>query len=202
MTTKEKIVKAAVTEFSKGGYPGARVENIALNAGVNKAMIFYYFGSKEKLYRLIIKKIIGELFEAIMARGGLENEPEPEIFFDKFTENYIRFFSKNLEYMKIVGTDLIANPINLKGALKSFFDSDTDGIPINIRNLFNKWYQQGIITEPEPMHLFLNIISLCIFPLIARVFPEVIFDVDLDNEAFVKERIRSVKNIIKRGILK
>ncbi len=202
MTTKEKIINAAVTEFSKGGYPGARVENIAANAGVNKAMIFYYFGSKEELYKLIIKKIVGDLFKKLKESGGLEPEPDPETFIEVFTENYIRFFSGNREYMKIVGIDLIQNPVNLKGALKNVFDSDIKEIPANIQNSFRKWYKQGVITEPDPMHLFLNVISLCIFPLIARAFPEVIFDVDLENEQFIEERIRSVKNILKRGILK
>ncbi len=202
MTTKEKIINAAVSEFSKGGYPGARVENIASNAGVNKAMIFYYFGSKEELYKKIIKKIISELFEVIKNSGGLIPDIKPEIFIENFTENYIRFFSGNREYMKIIGTDLIQNPINFKGALKNVFESDIKGIPLNIQNTFREWYKQGKITEPEPMHLFLNIMSLCIFPLIAKAFPEVIFDVDLENEKFIEERIRSVKNILKRGILK
>ncbi|MEN8223686.1 MAG: hypothetical protein ABFR36_10600, partial [Acidobacteriota bacterium] len=161
-----------------------------------------YFGSKEELYKVIIKKIIGELFLTLTNNGAFKLTPEPETFFDTFTENYIRFFSKNRKYMKIVGTDLIQNPVNLKGALKNFFDSDSQDIPKNLQSIFREWYKKGIITEPDPMHLFLNIISLCIFPLIARAFPEVIFDVDLENEKFIEERIRSVKNILKRGILK
>ena len=200
MTTKEKIIDAAVTEFSKGGYPGARVENIATNAGINKAMIFYYFGSKEGLYKLIINKIVRDLFNNLKESGGLK--PKPEAFIEGFTENYIRFFSRNREYMKIIGTDLIQNPVDLKEALKNVFNSDIKEIPANIQNSFREWHKQGLITEPDPMHLFLNIISLCIFPLIARAFPEVIFDVDLENEKFIEERIRSVKNILKRGILK
>jgi len=202
MSSREKIVNAAVIEFSKGGYPGARVESIADRAGLNKAMIFYYFGSKEELYKVIIKKIIGELFQNVMAGWIPEQSPEPGKFFDTFTENYIRFFSGNRNYMKIVGTDLIQNPVSLKGALKNYFESDSIGVPANLQHLFRTWYKAGKITEPEPMHLFLNIISICIFPLIARVFPEVIFDIDLDNDQFINERIRSVQNIIKNGIIK
>ena len=202
MTTKEKIVEAAVIEFSKGGYPGGRVESIAIKAGVNKAMIFYYFGSKEELYKVIINKIAGELFNLIKNISNLNQDPNPEKFFETLAENYILFFSKNRLYMKIIGTDLIQNPVNLKGALMNFFDSEKKGIPLNILNTLKEWYKQGKVTEPDPMHLFLNIISLCIFPLIARTFPEVLFDVDLNNEKFIEERIRSVKNILKRGILK
>ena len=127
--TREKIIAAAVKEFSKGGYPGARVENIAVNAGINKAMIFYYFGSKEELYKLIIKKIIGELFEKLSEKGGLDPDPDPELFIETFTESYIRFFSENREYMKILGTDLIQNPVNLKVALKNIFESNIKNVP-------------------------------------------------------------------------
>lgn len=202
MTTKEKIINASVKEFSVGGYPGARVENIASSAGVNKAMIFYYFGSKEGLYKIVIKKIVDELFEVIIKSGGLSANLKPEKFFENFPENYIRFFSDNREYLKVIGTELIQNPENLKRALRGFFNSETTLVPRNLRNVFEEWHKIGLITEPEPVHLFLNIISLCIFPIIARAIPETLFDLDLDNEQFIRERIVSVKNLLKRGILK
>jgi len=202
MTTKERIVDAAVHEFSKGGYPGARVDNIALKAGVNKAMIFYYFGSKEDLYKIVIKKIVGELFEVIIKSGGLSTDLKPEIFVENFPENYIRFFSDNHEYLKVISTELIQNPENLKRALKGFLNSENSLVPMNLRNVFEEWYKNGLITDPEPVHIFLNIISLCIFPIIAKAIPETIFDIDLDNEQFITERIVSVKNLLKRGILK
>ena len=202
MTSKEKIIEAAVHEFSKGGYPGARVDNIAVKAGVNKAMIFYYFGSKEELYKIVIKKIVGELFEVIKESGGLSTNLNPEVFFETFPENYIRFFSDNREYLKIIGTELIQNPENLKRALQGFFNSETMLLPKNLRKLFEEWYEDGLITEPEPVHLFLNIISICIFPIIARAIPETIFNLDLENEKFIRERIVSVKNLLKRGVLK
>ncbi len=202
MATKEKIIEAAILEFSKGGFAGARVENIATSAGVNKAMIFYYFGSKENLYKIIIKNIVGELFKVIIDSGGFNKDLKPEMFLEIFPEIYIRFFSRNRNYLKIIGVDLIQDQGNLKGALREFFDSRSKELPRNLQETFTEWSHMGLITEPDPIHLFLNIISLCIFPLIAKVFPETIFDLDLENEKFIKERIASVKNLLKRGVLK
>jgi TetR/AcrR family transcriptional regulator len=50
MTTREKILASARKEFSEKGLNGARVDRIAGASGVNKAMIYYHFGSKEALY--------------------------------------------------------------------------------------------------------------------------------------------------------
>ena len=102
MTSKEKIINAAIKEFSIGGYSGARVENIASAAGVNKAMIFYYFDSKEKLHKMIIKIILSELFNSISKNRDFTENLKPEIFFDIFPETYIRFFFEHKDYLKII----------------------------------------------------------------------------------------------------
>lgn len=55
------ILSAARTEFAVGGYSGARIERVARRAGVNKQLIFYYFGSKAGLYRAALAAAAGEL---------------------------------------------------------------------------------------------------------------------------------------------
>jgi TetR/AcrR family transcriptional regulator len=54
-STDEKIIKGALAEFAEHGYEGARVDRIAERAGVNKAMIYYHYKGKEKLYEKIIR---------------------------------------------------------------------------------------------------------------------------------------------------
>lgn len=188
--------------FPAGGFPGGRVENIAVNAGVNKAMIFYYFGSKERLYHAVIRKIIGELVGFIGIDDVLEDSNGPEKFLDAFSETYTRFFSRNRRYLRVIGIDMIQNPLNLKGAVSELINSGSFGFPQKMREKLREWDEEGRISESDPVHFFLNIISVCIFPLIARVFPESIFGLDLDNEKFVEDRIKSVKNLLKRGMLK
>jgi TetR/AcrR family transcriptional regulator len=55
LDASQRILKAALKEFSTYGLSGARMERIAEVAKVNKAMIFYYFSSKEKLYEVVIR---------------------------------------------------------------------------------------------------------------------------------------------------
>ncbi len=63
--TKARILRAAVAEFARLGYSGARVDRIAAAAGANKRMIYVYFGNKDKLFDAVIDAAIGELHEAV-----------------------------------------------------------------------------------------------------------------------------------------
>ncbi len=61
--TRDRILDAAERAFADGGFAGARVDAIAAEAGVNKAMLYYYFASKEGLYRAVLERV----FDAIQA---------------------------------------------------------------------------------------------------------------------------------------
>jgi TetR/AcrR family transcriptional regulator len=66
--TREQILKAAIAEFAAKGLNGARCRDIARHAGVNKRMLFYCFGSKEALYREILRRKFSQratVFESI-----------------------------------------------------------------------------------------------------------------------------------------
>jgi len=69
--SQNKILSAALAEFADRGFDGARVDRIAAVAGVNKAMLYYHFGSKQDLYRAVLHDMLGRLgdtLEAIAAR--------------------------------------------------------------------------------------------------------------------------------------
>ena len=61
--TREKIIKVAFQVFVEKGYDGARMQEIAEKAGVNKAMIYYYFNSKELLFEKIITETLDSFFQ-------------------------------------------------------------------------------------------------------------------------------------------
>ena len=65
--TRARILDAALTEFSTHGLAGARTERIAAAAGVNKALLYYYFASKEKLYQAAFEMIAGKVRDSSMA---------------------------------------------------------------------------------------------------------------------------------------
>ena len=58
--TRERILDAALAEFSAAGFSGARIQSIAQRAGVNARMLYHYFGEKEDLFRAILRRRLSE----------------------------------------------------------------------------------------------------------------------------------------------
>jgi TetR/AcrR family transcriptional regulator len=65
--TRGRILDAALSEFAANGLAGARTEHIAVAAGVNKALLYYYFESKEKLYSAALEMVAGRVRDRSMA---------------------------------------------------------------------------------------------------------------------------------------
>ncbi len=70
------IVNAARQEFTEQGYAGARIERIARRAGVNKQLVFYYFGSKQGLYDAIVSALAGEATESAVGQPSTRHASE------------------------------------------------------------------------------------------------------------------------------
>src|SRR6478736_2191778 len=75
VATKAAIVAAALEEFAQLGLAGARIDEIARAARVNKALLYYYFESKEHLYEGVVQQMFEAMTEAL--RGALETSDGP-----------------------------------------------------------------------------------------------------------------------------
>src|SRR5262245_39400006 len=74
VATRQALLDAGRTVISERGYDGARVDEIARRAGVNKAMISYHFGGKQGLYNAILSENFGWVLEKL---AELDREPLP-----------------------------------------------------------------------------------------------------------------------------
>ena len=78
--TRTRILDAALSEFSDHGLAGARTEQIAAAAGVNKALLYYYFESKEKLYAAALEMVSARVRDRSMAVFLREASPGERCF--------------------------------------------------------------------------------------------------------------------------
>ena len=86
--TEEKILNAAQRVFVEKGMDGARMQEIANEAGINKALLHYYFRTKQKLFEAIFKKVFKSILPNIMemVHSDLPIEKKLEIFIEKYIE--------------------------------------------------------------------------------------------------------------------
>jgi AcrR family transcriptional regulator len=200
-SSKEAILAAARGEFAGHGFSGARMETIARAAGCNKAMLFYYFSSKEKLYRAVLGHAMAEIFAAI--GNVIQARLTPEIFMERFPEIYIRFLARNPDLPRILVFDLIHNPENISQAMKELFRENAGFMPQRLLEMIRSWHDQGLISESDPLHFMLNVVSLSIFSFVGRPMVEAISGLKVGNDdEFYDARIQSVVNILKKGMLK
>ena len=196
--SKQKILAAAIREFSELGFAGARMESIARKDDINKAMLHYYFSSKQNLYQAAIKHGIKQIVPKI--GNLLLTENNPEKFLEKLPRLYITFFWENQAFVRMISFNFLQCQSIIRDAFKEIFTSRLNQGPRFFKRKIQKWYEKGKISEPDPSQFILNVISLCLFFVIAKPIMEAILDIDVD-ESFFETRINSVIKILKQGML-
>ena len=161
ITTEEKILEAAKTVFHRKGFDGARMQEIADEAGINKALLHYYFRSKEKLFDEVFRSAFSELFQKIFSVIGSEKPLEEKIRY--IFIDYITFMQKNPFIPAFIISELSRNPERVTNL---FNNSPVN--PADIFKQFGKSLEKEGIQGIDPRQFVMNIISLSVFPIIAK----------------------------------
>ncbi len=197
---KRKILEASLEEFAAYGFEGARVDRIGQKAGINKAMIFYYFASKQNLYRTVIKEVLLDFIPRVQ-RVVMEART-PELLFEILPALYIRYFSSKKEVIKMIGREMIHSPQNITPLIREIFAEFPDAPSKMLPRAIREWHGKGLLSESDPVQFIFNIVPLCLFPFIAQPMVEAILDVPIsDDKDFLEKRIRSIAHLLKRGML-
>jgi TetR/AcrR family transcriptional regulator len=197
LTTEQKILEAAKNIFLAKGLDGARMQDIADEAGINKAMLHYYFRSKDKLFEQIFTEVAGHFIPKIIAILEAEKTVFEKI--EMFCKEYIRQVIQT-PYVPI----FILNEINKQPEtfLKKVLNIRKPPVEAFVKQL-EKEARQGIIKRTDPLQLLLNVLSLCVFPFVARPLIQVISG--KDRSAFnlmMEQRKKEVPKMIIESIRK
>jgi TetR/AcrR family transcriptional regulator len=199
-STEELIFGAAREEFIEKGFDGARMQEIAKRASINKALLHYYFRTKEKLFDAIFNKV----FSSFMPGVFEVMKSDAPFFFkiESFVENYIRVIMDNPHIPSFVLHELNRNPERLVGLFGSVVGIVKEKGFLKFAEAVNKEVKNGTIVPIEPEQLIVNIIALCIFPFVARpIIQGVIFDGDKERYSkFLESRKKEVTNFIINSI--
>lgn len=124
--SRSRILEAAVAEFSKKGFAGARVDEIAAQAQIGKRMLYQYFGNKEQLFQAVIEKVYTDIWEA-EASLDLQNLPPREALIALVTFVW-RYYIAHPEFTKLLNEENMLNARHFRsskvlkeGSVKSQF---------------------------------------------------------------------------------
>jgi AcrR family transcriptional regulator len=161
-STEQKILEAAKLVFTEKGLDGARMQDIADKAGINKALLHYYFRSKDKLFEMIFveeaSRFMPRIIETLISDMPLFEKIE------KFIDSYISLLIKNPMLPLFILNEINKNPEGLAQKLWG-----TGRPPIEkVQEHINKEVQNGTIKPIPAIQLMMNMVSLCIFPFLAK----------------------------------
>lgn len=195
-----RIFEAALEVFARKGRDGARMQQIADRAGINKAMLHYYFRSKERLYAAVFRYVFQRFGEAFLDAVELEAERSFETALASFVDRYIDFVGANLDVLRLMVNEFLAGGEVVRAQMVAQLATGS-APPQRLLMLLTRAIERGEIRPVEPRHLMLTLISACLFPfvafpMVATLFPEA----EADRAQFLAERKRQVLDLVRRGI--
>jgi len=176
--TETEILIAAKEIFQQKGMAGARMQEIADKAKINKALLHYYYRSKQLLFEAVFKSAFSLL--APQLNKVLNDDSDLFEKIRKFTENYVSFVIKHPNLPNFVIQELNKNPEFVQKLRSEKNFPSIEKFKLQVSDAIN----QGIIKPIEAEQLFINIISLNIFPFIGE--PLLMALVNVDKESYDK----------------
>ncbi|MBP6550969.1 MAG: TetR/AcrR family transcriptional regulator [Flavobacterium sp.] len=195
MTTEEKIFNAARIVFQKKGFAGARMQEIADEAGINKAMLHYCFKNKELLFQAVFMNAFSQLVPQINEIFNSRDSVFEKI--RKFTHSYISFVILNPYLPPFVIQEMNNNP----EFVLSFLENENRPNPSVLISQIEKEIASGIIKPINPKHLLMNLISMTVFPFAAQMMIKGMLQIsDTEFNQMMEERKTSIAEQIINSI--
>lgn len=182
--TEERIFEAATEVFVVKGMDGARMQDIADRAGINKALLHYYYRSKDQLFNAVFEMIARKVFTRFEPVFDKNLSLDDKIRF--FFKEHISFLQNNPRLPAFILNEINRNPERMKKLLKNIEFSKIWSIIYEQHK--NELKHYNIIEENIPQ-VMISIASLSVFPFAARGILEVIFEkTGIDFDIFLEKR--------------
>ncbi len=152
---KKKILKSALEQFLVLGKSGAKTKAIAENAGVNKALIHYYFSSKDKLFLECVKTIL-EKMEGTFHTTEVKSIVNYKEYIFALIDSYTTFIQKHDKHITFLLWEYLNDKELLKQIKEIMGSSHLQDFILKTQNAMSS----GIIRKIDPLDLYLNLVSL------------------------------------------
>lgn len=195
--TRARILNVATREFANKGYEGARTDDIADRARINKRMIYHYFSSKEQLYLAVLEAAY-ERARSAEQKLDLDRLPPLEAL-ARFTEFTFDSFVRDRTFINLLATENRQRAKVLKKSAK--VNTMNSPVIAAIGRILEKGEANGTIRAGlDARQLWITIIGICYFFFSNIYTLSVIFDADMEQPALIAERRSHVVDFVLRGV--
>lgn len=189
--TEERILDAAHVVFLRRGTAGARTQEIADEAGVNKALLHYYFRSKERLAEAVFRRAAGRLMSAVLGVLGSDASLEEKV--ERVVHIELATLLENPLLPGYVVGELTHHPERVGQLVQTLTGTPVDKLAPRLFEVLGQQLEErsrrGTLRHISPEQFVINLVSLCVFPFAARPLVSALLGLDQQSfEAFIGRR--------------
>lgn len=197
------ILEAAMDIFVEKGWNGARMQEIADRAGINKALLHYYFRSKRNLYNRIIESVFGSFFSQIDL--ALADGRTFEDILRRFIDVVVDIIAARPRIPVFIMHELSIGGPNVLEVLKSSVDRKGMTLPQRMIAIIRREARAGRIRPVDGPQLMITLLGSCIYyfaaePIVEAMIAHVQPSAGYDRQRFISQRKEAIFDVIYRGL--
>ncbi|WP_319557758.1 HTH-type transcriptional regulator RutR [Thiomicrorhabdus sp.] len=186
---RQYILGIALSVFSKFGFHGTTIEQVASAADISKTNLFYYFKSKEELYLTILENILKDWLAPV---SGFNEVDDPKTVLENYIRLKLELSRDQPEASKLFCLEIIQGAPILKGYLTSELKPIID----EKSKVVEKWIEQGKIKPIDPTQLIFIIWATTQHYADFSVQIKALTGKDLKNKAFFEETCQTIQRVV------
>jgi len=195
--TRKKLLTAARREFASSGLAGARVDEIAARAGVNKQLVYHYFGDKDALYLAVLEWVYEEI-RAQERKLNLEGLP-PEQAIKKLIESSFDHLAAHPDFIVLLNDENRGGARHVRGSRK--LEAMHSPLVSLVSTILGEGVKAGVFRKGiNAVHLYISIAGLSYFYFSNTPTLSAIFGKDLSSAAARQARRKHVVDLVMHSL--
>jgi TetR/AcrR family transcriptional regulator len=194
-TTAQRIVAAAAAMFAEQGLAGARMDEIARAAKVNKALLYYYFRSKEVLHRFVLETLLSQLRARVWGESTSSLPAGKRLA--AVIDNFFEFIRRHPNYPRLIQREMMSNGPNVEWIVSDYYK------PLHARlvALIEEGISGGEFRRVDTRNTALTVVSSMVFYFAAAPVLKRILGHDPLRPREVARRRHAIQDLLEHGLL-
>ena len=191
--TREQILQAAIVEFSVNGFAGARIDKIAARAGVNKRMIYHYYGNKDDLFQAVMERTYDDIRTKESQLSLSDMDPQGAM--RRLVEFSFGYFTENPHFTRLLNIENLYRARHIKGSQR--VRKMHSPLVEMIEDILARGRAKGVFRDDvDPIQLYTSVAALGYFYFSNVHTLSAIFDVDFAAPPARERRLAHIVDVI------
>ena len=195
-TARSALLVAAEHIFAERGLAGARTGEIASAAHINKAMLHYYFETKEKLYQAVLESLFQQLHPSL--REPLSRTPAPRAALLGFVDRYINFLQQHPNYPRLLQREIMERGPYLHVVVERYLGP----IFSSLARILRAGIRRGEFRSVDVNQTVVSLIAITVFYFAATPVMSLVLGSNAYDARRVAARKRAVVDFVRHGLLR